>query len=121
MHLSSRSILPALCALAALAGCSTVEIRNADVTETRHFGLVVLQVRPQATGAALVITNGLGLTLGTSSLTLGYLAETAVLAGDLSACRAFIVVSDAEQLAALSALLKDHPPLQQPCIAQKGP
>ena len=77
-------------------------------------------MQPQATGASLVITNGLGLTLGTSSLTLGYLAETTVLASDLSACRAFIVVSDASQLQALSALLKENTQLHQICVAQKG-
>lgn len=105
----------------ALTACSTVEIRNADVFETRHYGLVVLKVQPQATGASLVITSGVGLTLGASSLTLGYLTETAVLASDFNACRAFIVVSDSSQLEALSGLLKQAPQLQQICLARKGP
>jgi hypothetical protein len=105
----------------ATAGCTTVEIRNADLVETRHYGLVLLQVRPQATDASLVITQGVGLTLGVSSLTLGYLAETAVLSSDVNACRAFIVVNDPSQLAALSGLLSENPELQQICLARKGP
>jgi len=80
-----------------VVGCTTVHIQNATVTETRYPGLLVLQVTPLP-GAFVTVTQGLGLTVGNRSATLGYLQESLFTAPDAAGCRVFIVTKNAAEL-----------------------
>lgn len=87
-----------------MAGCTTVRIYNASVTEEKYPGLLVLKIAPLP-GATLTVTQGLGLTLAQRSATLGYLNESVFTAPDASGCRVFIVTNDAAEVdSALKAL-----------------
>ena len=87
-----------------MAGCTTVRIYNATVTEERYPGLLVLKVSALP-GASLTVTQGVGLTLAQRSATLGYLSESVFTAPDASGCRVFILTKDAAEIeSALKAL-----------------
>jgi hypothetical protein len=104
----------------AVAGCTTVQIHNADVEQTGHLGIVVIKVQPGSTRSSVIVTNGIGLTLGLNSATLGYLAETVFLAPDAGACRAVIVIKDPVELQQLLTALETKPQLSQLCVASTG-
>lgn len=80
-----------------IVGCTTVQIHNATVTETRYPGLLVLTVKPLP-GTSLTITQGLGLTVVNRSATLGYLHESLFTAPDVAGCRVFIITKNAAEL-----------------------
>lgn len=86
------------------AGCTTVHINNATVTETRYPGLLILNVTPLS-GASLIVTHGVGLIAANRSVTLGYLSESLFTATDAAGCRVFVVVKNpAELKSSLKAL-----------------
>jgi len=125
MLTSTRGWLSALLfapSIGCLGACTTVTIHNADVVTTSHLGIVALQVKPDRERASIVVTDGIGLTLGVRSATLGYLGETVFLAPDAGACRAFIFVNDRAQLEELRSFFERQPQLAQICVVRKeGP
>jgi hypothetical protein len=92
-------IVRGLLALAILlmAGCATVHIHNATITEERYPGLLILKVAPLS-GAFLIQTQGGGLVASGHSLTLGYLKETIIMAPDASECRLIIVAKNSDEV-----------------------
>ena len=69
-----------------MAGCTTVRIYNASVTEEKYPGLLVLKVLPLP-GATLTASQDLGLKRAQRSDRLGYLNESVFAAPDASGCR----------------------------------
>lgn len=87
-------------------GCTTVHVHNAEVTSDSRFGILSLKISPEAKGAALITTRGLGLTLGGYSTALGYINETVFFASDATRCRLFILAQTTAEFEAIQSLLQ---------------
>jgi len=93
-------------ATAMLTGCTTVYVHNAEVTSDSRFGILSLKISPEAQGAALITTRGLGLTFGGYSTALGYINETVFFASDATRCRLFILAQTTAEFEAIQSLLQ---------------
>jgi hypothetical protein len=89
-----------------VSACTVVKVHNAEVRHQLYPGLLQLQVLPAADGVSLVRTQGLGLSLGPRSTSLGWTDELHWLSRDPTACRVLIVVRTAQEA---QALMKQAP------------
>jgi len=102
-----------------LAGCASVRIENADVLERRYPGFVVLSVTPRPDGAAIVRSQGVGLMVGMTGTTIGYMNESAFVTFDPKACRLFIAVETEAQVDALVKALAGEVLAREVCAINK--
>ena len=103
----------------ALTGCASVRIENADVVEKRYPGFVVLSITPRPDAAVIVRSRGVGLVVGLSGTTLGYMDESAFVTFDSKACRLFIAVETQAQIDAVVKALAAEGQARDVCVVNK--
>lgn len=102
-----------------LASCTSVRIENADVVDRMYPGLVVLSITPRPDSSAVVRSRGVGLVVGLSGTTLGYMDESAFVTFDPKACRLFIVVETKAQVDSVVKALVAEGQARDFCVVEK--
>lgn len=110
----------ALLAIAVLSGCTHVQVYGASVETESKFGIAFVKITPGPNVPSAVITEGVGLTVGSQSTTIGWGKEEVVAFPDAAACRVIILVekNSADRLAEL--LLKNPKLFSNVCVTQTG-
>lgn len=106
-------------ALVGMAGCSSIHIQNAEVVEKIYPGFVVLSLTPRPHVAAIVRSRGIGLVIGVTGTTLGFLDESAFISFDPQACRLFIAVETEAQADAVVRALGGDGQTKDLCVVKK--
>lgn len=114
---AGAALLIQLCSI--LTGCASVRIENADVVEKRYLGFVVLSIAPRPDAAVIVRSRGVGLVVGLSGTTLGYMDESAFVTFDPKACRLFIAVETQAQVDAVVKALAAEGQAGDVCVVNK--
>jgi hypothetical protein len=113
----ATALLIQLCLV--LEGCASVRIENADVVEKMYPGFVVLSIAPRPDAAVIVRSRGVGLVVGLSGTTLGYMDELAFVTFDPKACSLFIAVETQAQVDSVVKALAAEGQVKDVCVVSK--
>lgn len=114
-------LLAALMPLLGLSACSHVVVQGAQLQRDWYPGLLVLKVQPGEAGVRVVRLRSLGVNLGWSASTLGWVDESLVLLDRADDCRILIVVRNETERRALLDDLRDRPPQPTLCVIDPHP